>query len=172
MARLYTENGDDKAAVTMYNVTLKKYKYSKKVWMAFQRYHLQRGQEAEALSLLQRSMQSLSRHKHIPMRLAYASAAFECNAFDRGRGIFEDMIHDYPRRTDLLHVYIDKEVKYNQINQARQLHERAVMAKMSVHNMKALLKKYLTFENTHGSTAGVEHVKHLAKEYVARLSAL
>lgn len=65
LAEAYEAAEDTKGATAIYDKALKKYKTSKKVWMAYQHFKLRTGDSDGAKSLLSRSMQSLSRHKHI-----------------------------------------------------------------------------------------------------------
>lgn len=65
LAEAYESAKDLAGATTMLEKALKKYKTSKKVWMAFQHFKLRSGDSEGAKALLARSMQSLSRHKHI-----------------------------------------------------------------------------------------------------------
>jgi rRNA biogenesis protein RRP5 len=58
-------NSDQTAVLSMFERALKKYKYSKKVWSAYQCYCLRQKNVEKAKSLLQRSLQSLSKHKHV-----------------------------------------------------------------------------------------------------------
>jgi rRNA biogenesis protein RRP5 len=67
------------------------------------------------------------------------------------------------------HVFVDFEVKYGDVAQARQLLERVVNVKMSVKKAKAFFKKWLAFEAEHGDDAGQERVKALARAFVERL---
>ena len=65
LAEAYEAAKDAKGATAMFERALKKYKKSKKVWMAYQHFQLRTGDSEGAKALLARSMQSLSRHKHI-----------------------------------------------------------------------------------------------------------
>jgi rRNA biogenesis protein RRP5 len=88
---------------------------------------------------------------------------------DRGRSVFEDLVGSYPKRTDLWHVYVDKEVKSGNFPQARQLYERMISAKNSAKAMKAVFKKYLSFEQLNGTQEQVEGVKVKARDYVSSI---
>ena len=101
------------------------------------------------------------------------------------------MLANYPKRTDLWHLYIDKETKRSNIDSARRLLERMICTKLSVKNMKSTFKKYLKvrfvtmrgrfqltslllviqFEETNGDKSSVDQVKQKAREYVMSLSA-
>ena len=54
MAEIYEKAGNMDAATLMYERTLKKYKYSKKVWSAYQLFRLRQGDGAGAKALLAR----------------------------------------------------------------------------------------------------------------------
>lgn len=49
----------------MYELTLKRHKTSKKVWMKYQHFEQRIGNDKAARELLHRSLLSLSKHKHI-----------------------------------------------------------------------------------------------------------
>ena len=65
LAEAYEAAKDRKGAAAIFDKALKKYKTSKKVWMAYQHFTLRTGDSEGAKALLSRSMQSLSRHKHV-----------------------------------------------------------------------------------------------------------
>ena len=78
--------------------------------MAYQDFKLRNGAADEAKKLLQRSLQSLSKHKHVQVILHYCQSEFEFGSADRARVLYEDLLSNYPKRTDLWHVYVDREV--------------------------------------------------------------
>lgn len=153
----------------MLEKTLKKHKKSKKVWMAYQAFKLRHNDADAAKALLNRSLQSLSRHKHVEVVLKYAMAEFEFGSQERGRVVFEDLLNSYPKRTDIWHVYVDKEIQHKNIPQARALFARLCASKLSARNMKSVFKKYLSFEMMNGTAATQEHVRSLARSYVDSL---
>jgi rRNA biogenesis protein RRP5 len=85
---------------------------------------------------------------------------------DRGRSVFEDLVGTHPKRTDLWHVYVDKEIKSGNYVQARQLFERMVSSAGSAKTMKACFKKFLSFEQLNGTQQQQEAVKAKARDYV------
>ena len=112
LAELYEQSGDKQGAAAVFELALKKpwLKKSKKVWMAYQDYTLKNCDSETSKNLLRRSLQSLSKHKHIPALLHYCMSEFEFGSSDRARVIFEEMLSNYPKRTDIWHVYVDREV--------------------------------------------------------------
>lgn len=172
LANTYEQAGDKQGATALFERALKKpqFKKSKKVWIAYQAFKLKCNEVKAAKELLNRSLQSLSRHKHIEVISKYALAEFECGSSDRARVLFEELLNNYPKRTDLWHLYVDKEIKLGNYTQARQLFERMIASKSSTRNMKAIFKKYLTFESQHGDEESQELVKQKARDYVASLA--
>lgn len=158
LASVCEQGGNLAGAVDYLERALKKYKYSKKVWMAYQHHHLRQGQADIAKQLLQRSLQSLSKHKHVEVITKFASAEFDLGSVDRGRVLFEELVSNFPKRSDLWHVYVDKEIKAGHLAQARQLFERMLSNKVNVKNMKAIFKKYLDFEKRFGTPASADEV--------------
>jgi len=53
----------------------------------------------------------------------------------------------------------------------RRIYERMSTLKLSSKKMKGVLKRWLSFEQEHGSTAQQEHVRQIARDYVAAMTA-
>jgi rRNA biogenesis protein RRP5 len=172
MAQTYEQSGDIAGAEAIYQKALKRpqYKKSKKVWIQYHQFKLRTGDADAAKAQLSRSLQSLSRHKHVEVISKYAMSEFDFGSAERGRNVFEELLTTYPKRTDLWHLYVDKEVKLGNVAQARQLFERMITAKASARNMKAVFKKYLAFETSHGTEQTVEEVKQKARDYVSSMA--
>ncbi|CAN0384506.1 unnamed protein product [Discosporangium mesarthrocarpum] len=137
--------------------------------MAYQLFRLKLGDDAGARELLQRSLKSLARHKHVTVISRFAQVEYEHGSLERGRSVFEGLLASYPRRLDLWNVYLDKEIKAGDRRGARNLFERLTGMNFNPRRMKSIFKKYLQYEVDHGDPDGVEAVKAKAKEYVASL---
>jgi len=146
---------------------VQRYKAARKVWLAYETYLLREGDEQTASQTLQRSLKSLPKHKHVRAIVQYGNAEYEHGSNERARTIMEGVLANYPKRADLWHLYIDKEVKHGDTDSARQLMDRAVCLKFSSRNIKSFFKKYLKFEEQHGDATSAEAVKQKAREYVA-----
>ena len=130
---------------------------------------MRQGDTAAAKQLLSRSLQSLSRHKHIEVILQYAGTEYDKGSQDRGRVVFEELLGSYPKRTDLWHVYIDKEIKAGHVDQARQLLDRMLGLRLNVKNIKTVFKKYLDLEKRHGDERSQAEVREKAKAYASSM---
>lgn len=166
MAEVYEKSGDLQATEDFFAKTIKKFKTSKKVWLAYLCFRIRKGDVEGTKSLLARSMQSLSKHKHVEVISKVALTEFEIGSPERGRVLFEELLNSFPKRTDLWHVYVDREVKSGNKAEARQLFQRLTAAKFSAQNMKTVFKKYLAFEMANGSVDQQEAVKLKARDYV------
>lgn len=62
---------------------LKKFKYSKKVWMRYHDLVLGQGDGARAAELLKRSLQSLAKHKHVAVIAHFAQVRRHTDAGTR-----------------------------------------------------------------------------------------
>ena len=69
----------------------------------------------------------------------------------------EELLASYPKKSDLAHIYIDKEVKCGHFREARGLFERVLTFKYNLKNKLTLFKKYLSFEKSHGTEKDIEY---------------
>jgi len=171
LASIYEQANDKKAAEDLFLRALKRpqLKKSKKVWIAYHQFKLRAGDEKGAKAELSRSLQSLSKHKHVEVISRFAFSEYEFGFVDHGRVLFEELLNTYPKRTDLWHLYVDKEIKLGNTSQVRQIFDRMINSKANSRNMKVAFKKYLTFETQFGDQTTEERVKQLAREYVMSL---
>ncbi|KAG7397469.1 hypothetical protein PHYBOEH_000689 [Phytophthora boehmeriae] len=149
----------------------KKFRTSKQTWIRALQYLVSANKFAEAAETLQRSLKSLAAHKHLPVILKYGQLLYEHGELDKARTIFEGILANYPKRMDLWNVYLDKEIKFGDAALVRALFERLLAMEFSAKKMKFLFKKYLQFEQEQGDDDRVEHVKQLAKDFVASAAA-
>eukprot|EP00903_Cladosiphon_okamuranus_P010099 g9564.t2 len=170
MAEMHEKAQETDECEEVFQAAAKKFRHSKKVWVAYQLSRLKRGDDAGAREALQRSFQSLARHKHVSVISRFAQNEFEHGSVERGRSVFEGLMASYPKRLDLWNVYVDKEVMAGDIRAARNLLERLTGMDFNAKRMKGVFKKYLQFEMEHGDEAGVEAVKAKATDYVASLA--
>ena len=91
---------------------------------------------------------------------------FKHGESERGKSIFENIVSNFPRRVDQWNVYIDMAVKNNEVEFARELYDRLVGLHLQPKKMKAIFKRYLDFETSHGDQQGVDRVRKKALEYV------
>lgn len=121
-----------------------------------------------ARKLLERALSVLPMRKHLKVISQTALLEFRLGSAERGRGLFESILRNYPRRLDIWSMYIDQEVKLRDQQRTRALFERATQMSMPAKKMKFLFKRFLEYEKAHGDAGSVEHVKKQAMEFVER----
>uniref|UniRef100_M4BJB6 rRNA biogenesis protein RRP5 n=1 Tax=Hyaloperonospora arabidopsidis (strain Emoy2) TaxID=559515 RepID=M4BJB6_HYAAE len=149
----------------------KKFRTSKQTWIRSLQYLVDAKQFPDAAETLQRSLKSLASHKHLSVILKYGQLLYQQGELEKARTIFEGILANYPKRMDLWNVYLDKEIKFGDVALVRALFERLLAMEFSAKKMKFLFKKFLQFEQDQGDDKQVEHVKQLAKNFVASAAA-
>lgn len=77
------------------------------VWL--RRVHLILKQQQDVVQpVVNRALLSLPRHKHIKFISQTAILEFKSGVPDRGRSMFEGILREYPKRTDLWSIYLDQ----------------------------------------------------------------
>ncbi|KAF9131428.1 rRNA biogenesis protein rrp5 [Mortierella sp. 14UC] len=171
LVKIYERSSKIDLATELYNTMTKKFGQSSKVWTGFGHFQLHHGHLEAGRELLQRSLKSLPKRKHIKTISKFAQLEFKYGEPERGRTIFEGVMSNYPKRIDLWSVYIDMEVRNGEQDAVRRLFARVVSLKLSSKKMKFFFKKWLAYEKDNGDDESVEEVKRRALAYVESLSA-
>ncbi|XP_044501490.1 rRNA biogenesis protein RRP5 [Mangifera indica] len=162
---MYERTDQHKLADELLEKMIKKFKHSCKVWLRWVQRILKHQQDG-VQSLVQRALLSLPRHKHIKFISQTAILEFKTGVPDRGRSMFEGILREYPKRTDLWSIYLDQEIRLGDVDLIRSLFERATSLSLPPKKMKFLFKKYLEYEKSVGDESRIEYVKQKAMEYV------
>lgn len=161
---MYERTEQHNLADELLNKMTKKFKHSCKVWLRRIQSLLKQNQDG-IQSLIDRASLSLPKHKHIKFFSKTAILEFKIGVPDRGRTMFEKILQEYPKRTDLWSVYLDQEIQLKDKDIIRALFERAVSLSLSLKKMKFLFRKYLDYEKSQGDEERIEYVKRKALEY-------
>ncbi|KAK2985370.1 hypothetical protein RJ640_029327 [Escallonia rubra] len=162
---MYERTEQHKLAVELLDKMVKKFKHSRKVWLRRIQMILKQNQDG-VQSLMSRALLCLPRKKHIKFISQTAVLEFKCGVPDRGRSMFEGMLREYPKRTDLWSIYLDQEIRIGDVDVIRALFERAISLSLPPKKMKSLFSKYLGYEKSLGDEERIESVKRKAMEYV------
>ncbi|KAK6941973.1 S1 domain [Dillenia turbinata] len=161
---MYERTEQHNLAEELLNKMVKKFRQSRKIWLRQVQLHLKLHQDG-VQSIVNRALLSLPRHKHIKFISQAAILEFKCGVPDRARTMFEEILREYPKRTDLWNIYLDQEIHLGDIDIIRALFERALSLSLPPKKMKFLFKKYLEYEKSHGDEERVDYVKRKAMEY-------
>ncbi|KAK1575786.1 hypothetical protein Q3G72_008289 [Acer saccharum] len=162
---MYERTEQHKLANELVDKMIKKFKHSCKVWLRRIQGLLKQNQDG-VQSAVQRALLCLPRHKHIKFISQTAILEFKSGVPDRARSMFEGILREYPKRTDLWSIYLDQEIRLGDVDLIRSLFERAISLSLPPKRMKFLFKKYLEYEKSQGEEARIEYVKQKAMEYV------
>ncbi|KAL4021140.1 hypothetical protein IC575_019931 [Cucumis melo] len=162
---MYERTKQDKLADELLDKMIKRFKHSCKVWLRRMENLLKKKQD-EIQSIVNRALLCLPKRKHIKFISQTAILEFKCGVADRGRSMFEGILREYPKRTDLWSIYLDQEIRLGDKDMIRALFERATSLSLAPKKMKFLFKKYLEFEKSAGDEERIESVKQKALEYV------
>ncbi|KAJ7975950.1 rRNA biogenesis protein RRP5 [Quillaja saponaria] len=162
---MYERTEQHKLADELLHKMTKKFKSSCKVWLRRVQRLLKQNQDGIE-PVVKRALLSLPRHKNIKFISQAAILEFKCGVPSRGRSMFEGILRENPKRTDLWSVYLDQEIRLGDSDVIRALFERAISLSLPPKKMKFLFKKYLEYEKAHGNEEQIESVKHKAMEYV------
>ncbi|KAJ7541483.1 hypothetical protein O6H91_10G061600 [Diphasiastrum complanatum] len=163
---LYERTNQDDMSDELLKKMTRKFKASAKIWLRQLQNLLNRGMEDSVQKVFDTALLSLPRHKHIKFITHAAIMEFKSGSPERGRAMFEGVLRNYPKRTDLWSVYIDQEVRLGDQTVVRALFERVTCLDLPPKKMKFLFKKYLDYEKAHGDEGRIEHVKSKAMEFV------
>jgi rRNA biogenesis protein RRP5 len=184
LAGTHERSGDVVSQTDILSNATRKYSQSAKVWIAYIRSFIINGSgDATAASgsslsapelikkAIDRASQTLPKRKVVKVLVQVGLIETREGNLERGRSMFEAILRNYPRRTDIWSVYVDLEIKEFAKTQdparCRALLERATHLELAPKAMKFLFKRFLDFERKVGDATRVEHVKQRAMEYVS-----
>jgi len=166
VAAIYQQSGKISEAEKIHKVMVRKFNKEKEVWIKFGIFYYKNNKLNDGRFVLQRSLQSLEKKEHLEMSSKFAQIEFRYGDPERGKTMFETILANYPRRTDLWSVYVDQLVKTGDIDAARALFRRMATLDLQAKRMKFLFKKWLDFETGHGTESGVSEVRQAAQKYL------
>jgi len=166
LAAIYGQSGKASEAEKIFKVMVRKFGKEKEVWVKFAIFYFKSNKLNDGRFLLQRSKQSLEEREHVDIATKFAQIEFRYGDPERGKTLFETILSNFPRRTDLWSVYVDQLVKTGDTDAARALYRRIATLDLQARKMKFLFKKWLDFETAHGTEGGVSEVKNSAQRYL------
>ncbi|KAL8246480.1 hypothetical protein R6Q59_007696 [Mikania micrantha] len=164
---MYERTDQHKLADELLEKMIRKFKHSCKVWLRRIQRVLKQNEDM-VQSIVKRALICLPKHKHIKFITQTAISEFKSGIPDRGRSLFEGMLREYPKRTDLWSVYLDQEIRLGEEDVIRALFERTICLELPLKKMKFLFKKYLEFEKSKGDEERIEYVKAEALKYIEK----
>jgi rRNA biogenesis protein RRP5 len=98
---------------------------------------------------LDKSIQVLPKKTHLDIMSWYGQLLYINGNNEEARNMFDNILKNFPKRKDIWFVYIDKEVKYGNIDKVRQIFDKMFEVKFKINDLKSVMKKFLEFEKKH-----------------------
>jgi rRNA biogenesis protein RRP5 len=166
--RVYEQHGDLEKADEIYNKMCKKFHKSQKVYEVYERFQIEaKGDHKRANAILERSLKNLDSKKHLKAITKFALVHYRYGSVVDGHKIFEEVLSNNPKRTDIWGMFIDAEMAAKRNEEVGRIYDRVVNLNLSTKKMKSFLQRFLKFEKEHGTPEGVERVKQIARDYIA-----
>lgn len=123
----------------------KKFGKNLKNWEDLLRFYLVNLKDEEKFEeCLRRGLQV---HKDsVDLRKKAAMLYYEIGESEKGRTLFENLVSEKPKRSDLWVIYIQLEEKVANLDAVRDLFERVMYSKLSPKTSKTLARKYYEYE--------------------------
>ncbi|XP_071827468.1 protein RRP5 homolog isoform X2 [Apostichopus japonicus] len=172
LINIYTRSGKIESADAVYNTMLKRFRLEKSVWVQYGTFLMHHGKQDSAKNLLQRSFKSLAKKDHIDVISKFAQLEYKVGEPEQGQTMFENVLSNYPKRTDIWSIYLDMVIKTGDMKNVRHLFERVITLNLSPKKIKFFFNRFLEFEKKHGTDAEVDAVKQKAIEYVESKSGM
>ncbi len=136
-------------------------------WLRVGQLFIRRGDGAKSGQVLQRAVKLVAdKEARILMTSRWAQSEFREGSAERGRTIFFGLLDNYPKRIDIMVVFLDMEEKNKDWHAARELYKRATSLHLSSKKMRYFLRRWLEFEKQHGDERDVQLVTDTAKAFV------
>ena len=106
--------------------------------------------ESKFQEILRRGIQSL--RDSVELRKRVGILEYNHGSQEKGRTIFENLVAEKPKRSDIWTIYINLEAICNSVEALRDLYERVLSIKLSQKCIAGLAKSYYTYEMNHHHT--------------------
>ncbi|CAD5119944.1 DgyrCDS8525 [Dimorphilus gyrociliatus] len=167
LANIYKSANKEKLEEETRKIIVKKFGSDKlDVWIDFGQFYYTNKKFDDGRKLMQRALMSLPDAKHLELIMKFAQMEFHSGNEERGKILFENLLNTYPKRTDIWSVFLDLLIKAGLLEEARKKFQSATTLKFQPKKMKFLFKKYIEFEEKHGSEKTVQSVKKQALKFV------
>uniref|UniRef100_A0AC34F297 Uncharacterized protein n=1 Tax=Panagrolaimus sp. ES5 TaxID=591445 RepID=A0AC34F297_9BILA len=154
----------------LYNVMLKKFgNHIRDVWSLYGAFLYKQNRQAEGRDLMKRALNVIPKKHHLEMLCRFANFEYAHGDIERGKTMLEKAVAAAANRGDIWNVYIDKAIKYQSIDDARLLFERAISNKLGMHTIKNLFQKWQDFEKLRGDEEHLLKVNEKAVEFTKNL---
>jgi len=152
----YIERDEIQKAEETHKKIVKKFRKDKQVWFKYIQFLMTQKRFDEANAIFKRSLQSIDKKSHMECISNFGRMCLVHDDVNRGLTIFEKVLSDFPKRTDIWSIYVDALIKKNLVDEAREIFTRILNLTISSKQSKSFFKRYLDFEKKYGSESVVQ----------------
>ena len=184
LVNLYVQNKKFEKAEDIVKLYLKKSNDKKNSWLKYidflinWRFFFKKAENEKNVEILEkkikmiikRALQSLDKRDHVFFLSQYSILEYKFENYEIARMNLENILVNFPKRTDIWNVYLDMEIKYTK-NQKyiRDLFNKFILLPHKIKKAKKIFKKYLNYEIVNGNTKTQNFVKEKAQSYVSKI---
>ncbi|KAL0119658.1 hypothetical protein PUN28_007830 [Cardiocondyla obscurior] len=147
---------------------IRKFKQNPQTWIDCGATYLKIGMKEKSRRIMQRALQSLPASHHVNLLVQFANLENKLGDKERAQTLFENILSSYPKRVDVWSCYVDCLIKSENIKLARKVLEQACVQTLPPRKMKTLFRKFINFEEAHGTPEAVDRVRQMAADYVEK----
>lgn len=143
-SKILTACGYPDEAETIFQLMLKLDNKSTDVWIDYIKFYMEHRSDMDKARLLyDKAIKSLHKTEQVQLKSRFAQVEFRFGDVERGKTIFENLLSDNPKRTDLWRVYADMIKKFqNRQGESQEVREnnRQILARIQ-ENIEHVSKK-------------------------------
>ncbi|GAB1607729.1 protein RRP5 homolog [Argonauta hians] len=166
LVNVYIKSGKIQAAREVYDILMRRFRKEKDVWIQYAVFCYKNGFLEQGRELIEKAVRIIDKKDHVSLVSKVAQLEFRHGDVQRGRSMFESIVSNYPRRTDLWSIYIDMAMLQGDKEQIRHLFDRVTNLRLSTRKMGFFYKRYLNFEEKNGTKESVVAVREKAEQYI------
>eukprot|EP00835_Amoeboradix_gromovi_P001723 NODE_85_length_22318_cov_0.288492.p1 type:complete len:1397 gc:universal NODE_85_length_22318_cov_0.288492:17639-13449(-) len=149
---------------------LKEYKRSCKIWLLMIEYYFKQDVK-KAHEQIEKGLKCVPKHKHLKLIQKYSVLEYIYGDKERSRTILHGLMSEHSKRLDIWSMWVDMEIKHEEIEKARQLFLWILDKKSyKARQVKHIYEKYIKFEKDHGDEDKLDQVQLKAMEYVKEMN--
>lgn len=182
---IYKLNGKFDLAYEVYKIILKSFFSDFNIWKNYMEFLFEVDQEKnrqtnpslrskfeslfpEPKDGMSKALQVLGKNKHVDLLVFFGGLQYKYEYLEEARNTYESILRNFPKRSDIWIVYLDKEIKHGKnLSKVRSTFEKALNVDFKIKILKTLIKKYLEFEKEFGTAKTVDHVKILTGKIIS-----
>lgn len=175
IAKMYQEANETELAEQVYESMMKKSKHDKTYWVDYGMFFMKMKRFEAARDLMKKSFNSLPNRDHLDVISKFAQMEFKIGQIEQGKTLFESILVNYPKRTDVWLVYLSMLIKYtinhempssDELEFIRTTFERLLSMGLNSKKANTVFKKYLEFEEAYGNSSKIEALREKSMKYV------